>query len=190
MNNTRRAQIIQTAARFFREKGYSDVTMRDLAKAMDIKAASLYNHINSKDEILSAVIMGLVEEFTLHIQATSKEESTSIEKLKDIIAMHVDVTKKRTDSLACMNKEWRYLNERDKKRFQKLRGAYEDEFVQIVKRGMANEELELDDPYIFSNSILSMLRTLYHWHDQKSENTAPNLITNLQKNMLGGIIKK
>lgn len=37
---TRKQEIINTAAKLFKEKGYSAVTMRDLATAMGIKAAS------------------------------------------------------------------------------------------------------------------------------------------------------
>ena len=53
---TRKEEILRVAANLFKKKGYSAVTMRDLAKAMGIKAASLYNHINSKQEILSVII--------------------------------------------------------------------------------------------------------------------------------------
>ena len=54
---TRKQEIIQTAAKLFKEKGYSAVTMRDLASAMGMKAASLYNHINSKQQILKEIII-------------------------------------------------------------------------------------------------------------------------------------
>jgi AcrR family transcriptional regulator len=39
----RKTEIVNVSARLFKEKGYSAVTMRDIAQAMDIKAASLYN---------------------------------------------------------------------------------------------------------------------------------------------------
>ncbi len=42
---TRKQEIVRKAAKLFKEKGYSAVTMRDIAKDMGIKAASLYNHI-------------------------------------------------------------------------------------------------------------------------------------------------
>ena len=41
----RKLEIISVASTLFKEKGYSAVTMRDIAKVMGIKAASLYNHI-------------------------------------------------------------------------------------------------------------------------------------------------
>jgi len=37
--------------------------MRDIAKAMGIMAASLYNHIKNKEEILTFIIISLAEEF-------------------------------------------------------------------------------------------------------------------------------
>ncbi len=39
---TRKEEIVRVAAKLFKEKGYSAVTMRDLATEMGIKAASLY----------------------------------------------------------------------------------------------------------------------------------------------------
>ena len=56
---TRKDQIVKISAKLFKEKGYSAVTMRDIAKALDIKAASLYNHIASKQDILKYVIISI-----------------------------------------------------------------------------------------------------------------------------------
>ena len=64
MNPTpRKLEIIGIASALFKEKGFSAVTMRDIAKAMGIKAASLYNHIKNKEEILTFIIISLAEEF-------------------------------------------------------------------------------------------------------------------------------
>jgi AcrR family transcriptional regulator len=60
----RKTEIVTVSAKLFKEKGYSAVTMRDIAQAMDIKAASLYNHIKSKQEILVLIIIEIAEEFT------------------------------------------------------------------------------------------------------------------------------
>ena len=62
---SRKEEIIRVASRLFYEKGYKTVSMRDIATAMNIKAASLYNHINGKQEILSEIILKLAEEFTV-----------------------------------------------------------------------------------------------------------------------------
>src|SRR5699024_3497591 len=141
MKSNRRTQIIQTAAGLFREQGYLDVSMRDLADELDIRASSLYNHIASKDTILSDIVMGLARDFTTHIHQAKEGEGSAIEKLKAIIAMHVDTTYSNSDFLACMNKEWKYLNAQDKKEYVRLRTAYEDDFFAILKEGMESGEI-------------------------------------------------
>ena len=87
---TRKDEIIKTAAKLFEKKGYSAVTMRDLAKAMGIKAASLYNHINSKQEILKEIIISLAEEFTEGMKQIKTSPGSSIDKLKEIVKLHVN----------------------------------------------------------------------------------------------------
>ncbi|TDI68762.1 MAG: TetR/AcrR family transcriptional regulator, partial [Bacteroidetes bacterium] len=61
---SRKEEIIDVASQLFKEKGYSAVSVRDIALAMGMKAASLYNHIESKQEILSILILELARNFT------------------------------------------------------------------------------------------------------------------------------
>ena len=49
---TRKEEIIHVASQLFKDRGYSAVSMRDIAKELGIKAASLYNHIEGKQELL------------------------------------------------------------------------------------------------------------------------------------------
>ena len=49
---TTRDKILDAAVFLFSEKGYCRVSMRDIAKEVGIKAASIYNHFSSKSDIL------------------------------------------------------------------------------------------------------------------------------------------
>jgi AcrR family transcriptional regulator len=51
-----RRHILDTAARLFREEGYSGVSLRSIAAACDMQAGSLYYHFSSKDEIVSEIL--------------------------------------------------------------------------------------------------------------------------------------
>lgn len=51
-----RLQILDAAARLFRDQGYAATTLRQIAKAAKMKAGSIYYHFSSKDEILHAVL--------------------------------------------------------------------------------------------------------------------------------------
>ena len=60
-------QIINQSATLFYRKGFQATSMREIAAQIDIKAASLYNHINAKEDLLAAIIMRLANEFVDHI---------------------------------------------------------------------------------------------------------------------------
>jgi len=49
---TTKDKILKAAARLFSEKGYNEVTTRQIAKAIGINSASIYYHFPSKEDIL------------------------------------------------------------------------------------------------------------------------------------------
>lgn len=51
-----KADILMKATIMFAKSGYASVSVRNLADAIGIKPASLYNHFSSKDEIWEAVL--------------------------------------------------------------------------------------------------------------------------------------
>lgn len=185
---TRKDEIIKTAAKLFEKKGYSAVTMRDLAKAMGIKAASLYNHINSKQEILKEIIISLAEEFTEGMKQIKASPGSSIDKLKEIVKLHVNITSKNTYGMASLNNDWMHLEEK-LEYYLKLRSNYEDEFRDIIIEGIYNNEIVDSNVDITLFSMLSTLRSLYLWIPQKEDLNPDELAKNLSDVLINGINK-
>ncbi|MCK5402175.1 MAG: TetR/AcrR family transcriptional regulator [Flavobacteriaceae bacterium] len=185
---TRKDEIIITAARLFKEKGYSAVTMRDIAKAMGIKAASLYNHINSKQEILSNIIITLAEEFTKGMKIIMNSNNNSIDDLKNIVDLHVKITTNNAFGMASLNNDWMHLEDK-LEYYLELRKNYENNFRQIIELGIKNNELVSADTNLILFSVLSTLRSLYIWIPNKEDLQNTNLASNLSKVLLNGIIK-
>ncbi|RYH73098.1 TetR/AcrR family transcriptional regulator [Flavobacteriaceae bacterium 144Ye] len=188
-NETRKDEIIKTAAKLFKEKGYSAVTMRDLATEMGMKAASLYNHINSKQEILKEIIISLAEEFTSGLQEIQKSSKSNIDKLKDVVELHVNITSKNTYGMASLNNDWMHLEEKLEYYLQ-LRSNYEDEFRNIIQQGIKKEEIINENIEVMLFSILSTLRSLYLWIPKKEDLNPEELSQQLSEVLINGINKK
>ncbi len=190
MKKNRKTQIVITAAQLFREKGYNAVSMRDLADKMNIRAASLYNHISSKQEILSLIILDIAKEFTAHMTKTVKLKETAIFKLEAIIKMHIDLTIRKSDALACMNSEWMHLNSEDLKVYSTMRDNYEKNFHHIIMQGINSGHFVACHSEVIVFSLLSTLRTLYLWY-AKNQNFNPNdLKVDLTQTLIKGIKKQ
>ncbi len=184
----RKLEIVTISARLFKEKGYSAVTMRDIAQAMDIKAASLYNHIKSKQEILVLMIIAIAEEYTETIRAIAHSGETSVGKIENVIQLHIDITVRNPDALASLNNDWMHLPEAELHYFLQMREEYEDIFRSIVKKGIAAGEIKNYNAEVIIFSVLSTIRTLYLWYGKKRDFNANVLKTNLKKVLLEGII--
>ena len=184
----RKSEIVSISARLFKEKGYSAVTMRDIAQAMEIKAASLYNHIKSKQEILVLMIIQIAEEYTHTIQTIQNSESTAVEKIEQVIQLHIDITVRNPDALASLNNDWMHLPKTELQYFLQMREEYEDVFRAIVKKGIADGEIKNYNAEVIIFSILSTIRTLYLWYGRKRDFSANVLKANLKKILLEGVI--
>ena len=183
----RKTEIINVAAKLFKEKGYSAVTMRDIAQAMDIKAASLYNHIKSKQEILVLIVIEIAEEFTNVIDEIVNSEISAIKKIENVIQLHIDITLRNADALACLNNDWMHLTDNDLVYFIKMREDYEESFRTIIKKGIADGEVKNLNIEVVIFSTLSTLRTLYLWYGKKKSPNPQVLKSNMIEVLLNGI---
>ena len=51
-----RERVLRTAIAFADEHGLGELTMRRLAKELDVEAMSLYNHVTNKGDLLDGMI--------------------------------------------------------------------------------------------------------------------------------------
>ncbi len=185
---TRKREILITASKLFREKGYSAVTMRDLAGDMGIKAASLYNHIDSKQQILMEIVMPIAQTFVADISGIAMSEKDAIGQLEQIIAQHVRLTVKHPNHMAAVNNDWMHLG-KELEDYLRLRDQYEQIFRQILNRGIKEGILKIPDVEVMLFSFLSTLRNLYLWILKKSTQNEEELIFALSEILLKGIIR-
>jgi AcrR family transcriptional regulator len=180
--------ILKTSARLFREKSYAQVSMRGIAEVLNVKAASLYNHIQSKDEILEGVIFKLVDTFMQTIEKTSKKDNTTAQKLLEIIKTHIDIAVESPNSFATLNNDWIYLREEKRNEFITSRNAYEKQLETILTKGMQLNEIKKVNSKIMIYQLLSPLRNIHQWN-RKNYMTTDELKSQLPQLILGGLLK-
>lgn len=185
---TRKEEIVQAAAVLFKDKGYSAVSMRDIAAELNIKAASLYNHIRSKEEILAKLILNVAEEFTKGMDTVIASEITSLEKIMLLIKQHIEITLNHSQAMAALNNDWMHLQETNRAEFVLKRDAYEMNFRKIIQKGIADKEFKPLHPEVVLFSILSTLRNLYLWHEKRGKLDVNVLKKEMTAVLINGIV--
>lgn len=188
MKINRKEEIIRVAARLFKEKGYSAVSMRDIAQEMHIKAASLYNHITSKQEILATLVLEVAVAFTESMNTIAAESISPLQKIERVIEVHIDITVNHTEGIAALHNDWMHLEGKNLLMFIEMRDAYESNFRAILHQGIQEGILQEKHPEVMLFSILSTLRTLYLWNEKRGKLEGTVLKKELVSVLIKGIV--
>jgi len=187
---TRREQIIQTAARLFRAKGFMASSMRDIAAELGIEAASLYSHIKSKDEILETICFRMAEQFLVAIDEVNDIYFNAEEKLRKIVKMHVRLLTGDLNASTVFLHEWRHLPQNRIKEFKEIRNRYESGFRSIIILGIEEHIFETVHEKFAVLTILSTLNWITEWYKPDGSMSADEIAENLSDFILMGLRKK
>lgn len=182
--------ILQKAAAMFREKGFAATSMRDLAESVGIEAASLYNHIRSKNEILEAICFEVANRFTANLDAVEHTNQSSISKTESLLRFHIQQMINHYEEVYVSDREWKHLTEPFLSNFQNQRRTYRKRFAAIVEEGIQKKEIKKIDA---ATSVLIMLHAvsgIESWHRSTAKISAAELEDNMILIMIDGLRNK
>lgn len=186
---SRKEQIIKVAQNMFREKGYAGTSMRDLANAVGIEAASLYNHIKSKEDLLLHICLDVSQDFFDALDEIKDVEMPAAEKLTLVIEKHVTIVTQNLDGAAVFLHEWRFLQKDNFNRLKNIRKRYRAEFQKIVQAGVEEGVFKNINPKLYSLSVLSALNWIYDWYNPEGELSPTDLAKQFSYILLEGLKK-
>lgn len=190
-NGTRKDVIIAKAAKLFREKGFSATSMRDLAEHVGVEAASLYNHISSKAEILQEICFKTANNFMSHIEEVdANPNKTAIEKIQEILRFHIKQMLDNYEEVYVSDREWKHLTDPYLSNMQSQRRAYRQRIALVIEEGIRKGEIKpIDAP----TAVLIMLHAvsgIESWHRSKKKIPGELLEDNMVQILVDGLRKQ
>ena len=149
--------ILETAKKVFVEKGYKNVTMKDIVEACDISRGGLYLYFSSTEELLLAVLQQDAEEIDDVFTESIEEDSAA-----DILTLFLKEQKKellrKRNNLTMAVYEYAFENR--EKKDQMLRRQF-DAGVRVLEKliesGIASGEFYCENPRGAANNIMYVL---------------------------------
>jgi AcrR family transcriptional regulator len=160
----RRGELLAVAERLFSQRGYEATSVRDIAEALDIKAGSLYAHIETKEDLLWEVLTAAADRFFAAVRPIVGSNLVTVEKLRRCIAAHVQIITKSTPAAAIFTTEWRHLSEPRRGEFGARRDEYERIFRGLVQSAIREGVFGDVDEKFATLLILSSINWIYQWY--------------------------
>lgn len=169
-----RERILDAAARIFRRKGYADATMNDIAAAARIRAASIYYHFKSKDEIVEEVLNQGTQRVFEAVRASIsalKPEATIRERLETGLRMHLLMLHTQGDYTSANIRLFPEAPKQVIKRHMLIRRSYGCYWMSMLTEAQSDGTVPADcDIPVTQMLLLGALNWSVQWYDPKSHN--------------------
>ena len=159
-----KAEIVDAAVVLFSERGYEATNMRDIALRVGIKAASLYSHIENKQEILYIIIDSASDRFVEIVERHAESTGSAEERLRSIVRDHIRLMVEQLDVATIFLHEWRSLNPAQHAGVIAKRHLYEEAVTRVIAGGVEDGSFETSDCKLATTMLLSILNWTYTWY--------------------------
>ncbi|HEY9061009.1 MAG TPA: TetR/AcrR family transcriptional regulator [Pseudobacteroides sp.] len=159
---TKQQKIVEVAIKMFAEKGYSNTSTSEIAKAAGVAEGTIFRHYGTKENLLMCVIMPFLKDL---IPVIAKEFVDDISKSADsfevfiraVVKNRFEFIDKNQDIFRIVIKEFLY-NDVLNKEFLPVVGKYLFDFINstINKFKASGEIIDLPNPVIIRMILTSM----------------------------------
>jgi len=181
--------ILKKAAQMFREKGFAATSMRDLAETVGIEAASLYNHIRSKNEMLESICFDVANRFTIFMDELESGNQGTIKKIETLLRFHIKQMIETFEEVIVCDREWKHLDEPYLANFHNQRRSYRKRFAAIIEEGISKNEIKKIDAPTAVLIMLHSVNGIESWHRSTAKISAKDLEDNMVLIMVDGLRK-
>jgi AcrR family transcriptional regulator len=163
---TRRREIDEKASELFHENGYAATSVRDIAKALDIQAASMYAHVASKEDVLWSIVDGAATAFERAADGAIADATSSdpVDRFAALVEAHVEVITADPQRSSVFLTEWRHLSPNRRAAIAERRDAYEGRFRDAIADGIAVGAFPATDPAVAATFVLTALNGIATWY--------------------------
>jgi AcrR family transcriptional regulator len=162
----RREEIIDAAAKVFRERGYEAGTLDDVASALHMHPATLYHYIQSKSQLLSLVCARVINVILEALEEIRRIEDPT-ERMFGLVRCHVDAVIREQGVFKVFLDDQASLQKRDRAAIHRLERRYLAAVINTAEAAMEAGLLPHTDPYLSGQVLLGSLTWVYKWFDPK-----------------------
>jgi AcrR family transcriptional regulator len=171
----KRAEITAVAAQLFRDKGFSNTSIGDIADTLGMDRSTFYYYVESKEELFHQVVRSAAEENADRAEALRDSDAPASERIGKIISTLMESyathypylfvyiqedLSKVSDGRSDWSRQMRAINKR-----------YDDAVVAIVQSGFDDGSIRpVASARIIANGIIGMVNWTHRWYRNDESN--------------------
>jgi TetR/AcrR family transcriptional regulator, cholesterol catabolism regulator len=140
--------------------------MQDIAQAVHLQKASLYHHVQSKQEILLSILNQALDLLIEDMQEVMAAEFPADDKLRRAIHVYIGRIASEADLAAVLLLEYRSLEPGLRKRHIRRRDRYEELWRELIRQGIETGHFRHVDEKFATFALLGVQNWMITWFRQ------------------------
>jgi AcrR family transcriptional regulator len=178
-DNPALARALDAAVGLFSRKGYAATSTREVAKLLGIQKATLYYHVDSKEDLLFVICQSSLTQIRSDVEMAIRDSQDPLERMQTLICSHIESLLRDADEHSTTFTEMHALSEERFGQIMKLRDAYENlvrsELQQAQDAGVLRQDIEAK---YLSLALLGIMNRVTVWY-RRGGPLSPNQIGRL-----------
>jgi len=143
-SNDKYHRILEAAIKVFAEQGFCKATVSAIAREAGVADGTIYLYFKNKDDILIQFFSYKTQQVFDRFRAVVQEADSATEKLKNLIAYHLEVFQRDYNMAVVYQAEARQHNQMVADQFRDMSKMYLDLVGEIVEQGQQEGSMRRD----------------------------------------------
>ncbi len=156
-------KVRSAAVSLFARYGYAAVSMRQIAREIDLQAGAIYNHFPTKQHLLRNLLVDHMERLLQAWEGQEEQDLPPAEALIAFVRFHIRYHVQCGDEVFISYMELRNLEEDNFVEVEALRRRYETNLRQILSEGAETGVFRIGDLHVATMAIIAMLTGVTGW---------------------------
>jgi AcrR family transcriptional regulator len=179
VDNPALGRALAAAVGLFSRKGYGATSTREVAKLLGIQKASLYYHVESKEDLLFLICQSSLKQIRNDVETAIGGAQAPLERTRILICSHIESLLRDGDRHSTTFAEMRSLSEDRLDQVLKLRDDYEDLVRSVLKDAQDAGALRNDvEAKYLCLALLGLMNRVMVWY-RRGGPLSPNQIGRL-----------
>lgn len=158
-----KAIIIDKSWELFTQKGFTQVTMKDVCEATGLSRGGLYSHFSSTAQIFEEILSSITQNDAMNFVQGIEEEKSAVEMLDQALASMEEELMDADDSLS--RAIYEFAAGVDQDFMQKLNRRAEDKWRALIEYGIYRGEFRQVDITGIVGTILYVYQGIRMWNN-------------------------
>lgn len=161
---TTEQRVHRAALSVFVKKGYAGASIRDIAKAAGLSTAVLYHYMDSKEDLLVAVVTEAMQPLLEGGREIDESGDSGIARFQALVRHHVTMHTSEKAVWDVVDEEWRRFGKKKRQPIVDLRDVYQARWERALDDAITEGAAEVEDVKMAVFAVLAMSSSVYKWY--------------------------